>query len=67
MKNDNNPSNLKEMPMTLHRVLQQIKIAAEETPRLYFAPITGAYKGIRAEFAMLESLRTNKATHHRDR
>ncbi|BBB70272.1 hypothetical protein UNDYM_6019 (plasmid) [Undibacterium sp. YM2] len=42
--------------MTLNRVLQQIKIAAKETPRLYFAPLVGAIKGIRAEFAKLDSV-----------
>ncbi|WP_162062190.1 hypothetical protein [Undibacterium sp. KW1] len=40
--------------MTLKRVFQQIKIAAKGTPRLYFAPLVGAFKGIRAEFALIE-------------
>lgn len=44
-----------DMEMTLNRVFQQIKIAAKETPRLFFAPLVGAIKGIRAEFAQLEN------------
>lgn len=43
------------MEVTLRRVFQQIRIAAKETPRLYFAPLIGAVKGIRAEFARIEN------------
>jgi len=44
-----------DMEMTLNRIFLQIKIAAKETPRLYFAPLIGAIKGIRAELALLDN------------
>jgi hypothetical protein len=44
----------------MNRVLQQIIIAAKETPRQLLVPIIGAYKGIKQEYKSLEHMQTKK-------
>jgi hypothetical protein len=34
--------------------IQEFKKAAKQAPSMYFAPITGAFKGIRAELKRLD-------------
>jgi len=38
----------------MNRVLRLILISAAETPRLFFAPLIGAYKGIKQEYRIVE-------------
>lgn len=48
----------------MKRVIQQILIAAKETPRGMFAPIIGAYKGIKQEYKLLAELEAKKKSSH---
>lgn len=49
----------------MKRVIQQIVIAAKSTPREFFAPIIGAYKGIKREYKAISNIETRK--HHTTR
>lgn len=41
----------------LREFFHEFMIAARETPRIYFAPFIGAWRGIRAEYAGIERQR----------
>lgn len=48
----------------MNRVLEQIIIAAKETPRQMLTPLIGAYKGIKQEYRALEvQSRKQKKSH----
>lgn len=52
----------------MNRVVEQIIIAAKETPRAYFAPLIGAYRGIKREYKILAYMESRKHRHtHLDR
>lgn len=36
------------------RIVKLIYAAAKETPRLFFAPLIGAYKGIKQEYRLID-------------
>lgn len=48
----------------MNRVIEQIIIAAKETPRQLLIPIIGAYKGIKQEYKSLENLQAKKRRSH---
>jgi len=44
-------------------VLGEIKVAAQEAPKMYFAPLVGAVRGIQAQYRVLSS-KTGAALGH---
>jgi hypothetical protein len=45
----------------MRRIFKVILIAAKETPREFFAPIIGAYRGIKREYRLLDALDKRKS------
>jgi len=45
----------------LGMLLREIRTAAAEAPAIYFAPLVGALRGIRAEYARLENLSKDRS------
>lgn len=43
--------------MTRNRVLKEVRMAAYEAPRIYFAPIVGAVKEMRHQMRLLAQAR----------
>lgn len=44
----------------LSEILCEIRIAARDAPLIFFAPLIGALRGVRAEYARLERQRTGR-------
>lgn len=54
------------MKALLREVWQAFCKAAAETPRMYFAPLTGAIKGIRAEYRCIDEEFSKRYPLYRD-
>jgi len=44
----------------MNRFFSEFMVAARETPRMYFAPLVGAIKGVRHELRLIERSRLAK-------
>lgn len=47
----------------LRKLRREFMFALRISPRIYFAPLVGAYRGIRAEYADIESQRKKVRDH----
>lgn len=48
------------MDVTKRTLLDEIRQAASEAPRMYFAPLIGAVRGIRAQYRSIDTKRHRK-------